>query len=97
MCPQPGTQARGLTAQGRLEPLDSNRGFLVGAGRRWRRIDLPETEQDAIAALILEQVADDQAWDESFARSQDALARLARRAREDVASGRVHALKPRVR
>jgi hypothetical protein len=54
--------------------------------------NLPESAQDAIAALILEQIADDRAWDESFARSQDQLARLAQKAREDVAA--THPLSP---
>lgn len=39
---------------------------------------LPQDEQDAIAALILEEIADERRWDESFARSQDRLAELAR-------------------
>ncbi len=38
---------------------------------------LPDPAQDAIAALILEQIADDHAWDEAFARSQGQLSRLA--------------------
>ena len=53
---------------------------------------LPDPEHDAIAALILEQIADDRAWDEAFAGSQDQLARLADKAREDIASGRVQLL-----
>lgn len=57
---------------------------------------LPAAEQDAIAALILEQIADDRAWDEAFARSQDGLARLAAKAREDIAAGRTRPLRPRV-
>ncbi len=56
---------------------------------------LPGPAQDAIATLILEQIADDRAWDESFARSQDRLAQLAQKAREDVAAGRVRPLAPR--
>jgi hypothetical protein len=59
--------------------------------------NLPESEQDAIAALILEQIADDRAWDKSFSRSQDQLSRLARKAREDVAAGRVRDLTRRMR
>ncbi len=58
---------------------------------------LPEPEQDAIAALILEQIADDRAWDEKFAGSQDLLARLAAKAREDVEAGRVRPLRRRSR
>ena len=53
---------------------------------------LPEPEQDAMATLILEQITDDSAWDEAFARSQGQLARLANKAREDVAAGRVRRL-----
>jgi hypothetical protein len=56
---------------------------------------LPDSSQDAIAALILEQIADDRAWDESFARSQDQLAQLAQKVREDAAAGRVRPLAPR--
>jgi hypothetical protein len=56
---------------------------------------LPEPAQDAIAALILEQITDDSAWDEAFARSQGQLARLANKAREDVAAGRVRNLSHR--
>jgi hypothetical protein len=50
---------------------------------------LPEPEQDAIAALILEGLADERRWDEAFARSQEPLARLAARVREDISAGRV--------
>jgi hypothetical protein len=56
---------------------------------------LPDPAQDSIAALILEQIADDHAWDEAFARSQDQLARLAAKAREDIAAGRVRRLEPK--
>jgi hypothetical protein len=51
---------------------------------------LPGPAQDSIAALILEQIADDHAWDDAFARSQDQLARLAAKVREDIAAGRLH-------
>lgn len=51
---------------------------------------LPEPAQDAIAALILEQIADDRAWDEAFAGSQGQLAKLAAKVREDIAEGRDH-------
>jgi hypothetical protein len=50
---------------------------------------LPEPEQDAIAALILDELADEQRWQENSARSQDQLARLAAKAREDIQAGRV--------
>ena len=53
---------------------------------------LGEPEQDAIAALILEELADERRWDEAFARSQEPLARLAAKAREDIAAGRVRSV-----
>jgi hypothetical protein len=56
---------------------------------------LPAPAQDAIAALILDQIADDRAWDEAFARSQDQLAQLAAKARADIAAGRVRRLRQR--
>lgn len=49
----------------------------------------PESEQDAIAALILDELSDERRWQESFARSQDQLARLAAKVREDIRAGRV--------
>jgi hypothetical protein len=55
---------------------------------------LPESAQDSIATLILEQITDDRAWDESFARSQDQLARLAEKARTEVAARRVRRPSP---
>src|SRR5207247_4340114 len=45
---------------------------------------LPEPEQDAIAALILEELADERRWRETFARSQEQLACLATNVREDI-------------
>jgi hypothetical protein len=50
---------------------------------------LPEPEQDAIAALILEELADERRWQERFSHSQDQLARLAAKVREDIRAGRV--------
>jgi hypothetical protein len=38
---------------------------------------LPKREQEAIGALILEEIASESRWDAQFAGSQDALARLA--------------------
>ncbi len=49
--------------------------------------ELPESEQDAIAALILDELADEKRWDAAFARSQDKLAEMAVKARADVQSG----------
>jgi hypothetical protein len=50
---------------------------------------LSEPQQDAIAALILEELADERRWDEAFARSQEPLARLAAKVREDIRAARV--------
>jgi hypothetical protein len=50
---------------------------------------LPEPEQDAIASLILEELADERRWQENFARSQGQLTRLAAKVREDIRAGRV--------
>jgi len=50
---------------------------------------LPATDQDAIAAVILDEIADERLWDEAFARSQEQLSRLAGKARADIQAGRV--------
>jgi hypothetical protein len=50
---------------------------------------LPDTEQDAIASLILDELADEQRWEESFARSQEQLGKLAAKVRTDIRTGRV--------
>jgi hypothetical protein len=55
---------------------------------------LPEQNQDAIAALILEELEDERRWDESFARSADQLAALAREAREERRRGETQPLDP---
>lgn len=47
---------------------------------------LSENEQNAIAALILEEIEDDFRWDKSFASSQDTLAVLAEEATEEINS-----------
>jgi hypothetical protein len=61
--------------------------------RAWEEVQkLPEAEQDAIASLILREIADERAWDEAFAASEDQLARLAARVREDIAAGRIRPL-----
>ncbi len=50
---------------------------------------LPDSEQDAIAAIILDELADERRWDQAFAASQDQLQRLAEPARQDIAAGKV--------
>ena len=41
---------------------------------------LPAAEQDAVAAILLEELASEQRWAESLAGSQDQLAELAQEA-----------------
>lgn len=53
---------------------------------------LPESEQDAIAAVLLEEIASEQRWSMSFAKSQDLLARLAEEALEEYATGKTQPL-----
>jgi hypothetical protein len=48
---------------------------------------LPDPEQDAIAALILEEIEDDRRWEQAFARSSEKLTALAARAAEQVRTG----------
>ncbi len=50
---------------------------------------LPDPEQDAIAAMILDELADERRWQESFARSADQLSGLAAKVRDDIRAGRV--------
>jgi hypothetical protein len=53
---------------------------------------LSSADQDAIASIILEEIQDEELWDETFARSQDKLARMAAKAREDIRAGRTRTL-----
>jgi hypothetical protein len=53
---------------------------------------LPESEQDAVAAILLEELASEQRWSESFAKSQDLLAKLAEEALAEHAAGRTKPL-----
>lgn len=59
-------------------------GRAIGEARK-----LAAADQDAIAALILDELADDRRWDEAFARSQGQLTKLAAKVRRDIAEGRV--------
>ena len=49
---------------------------------------LAPDQQDAIAAMILEELADEQQWDVAFEASQDTLLRLAERARAAKRAGK---------
>jgi hypothetical protein len=54
----------------------------------------PISEQDSIAALILEELNDDNRWDKSFARSPDLLAKLAAEAMAEHRAGKTQELDP---
>ncbi len=49
---------------------------------------LPPEKQEAIASIILEELEDERRWDEAFAASQDKLAKLAQKVRDDIKAGR---------
>ncbi len=49
--------------------------------------ELSLDEQDAIPALILEEIADEQAWNEAFARTQGKLGQIADKVRADIHAG----------
>ena len=53
---------------------------------------LSPEEQDAMAQFILDELEDEQRWDEAFAHSQDALSRLAEEVRHDIQTGKVKPL-----
>lgn len=49
---------------------------------------LPPEQQDAVAALVLDEISSENRWDEAFAKSQDVLAILAKDALEAHAAGK---------
>jgi hypothetical protein len=53
---------------------------------------LPAAEQDAVAAILLEELASEKKWSDSFAKSQDLLAKLAEKALAEHAAGRTKPL-----
>lgn len=53
---------------------------------------LPASDQDAVAAIVLEELASETRWSESFAKSQDALANLAEQALDEYDAGRTKPL-----
>jgi hypothetical protein len=55
---------------------------------------LPAPAQDAIAALILEELEDEAWWEKAFARSQDALAKFAEEAMAEDRAGKTKELDP---
>jgi hypothetical protein len=81
-----GPKFLGITAARRTENRLMSR-LLEQALTEVKR--LPLSEQDAIASLINDELADELRWRESFASSQDQQARLAAKVREDIRAGRV--------
>ncbi len=53
---------------------------------------LPPSEQDALAAIVLDELASEQRWGASFAKSQDELAKLAQQALAEYKAGRTKPL-----
>lgn len=55
-----------------------------------RAAEFPDAEQDRIAQLMLDAIADDARWQATFSGPQDKLARLAQRGRREITRGEVH-------
>lgn len=55
---------------------------------------LPEREQDALAAMILEELASERRWEKAFADSERVLAQLADEALAEHREGRTQVLDP---
>jgi hypothetical protein len=53
---------------------------------------LPESEQNAIASIILEEIEDERCWDEAFSRSPNILAKLAASAMAEYHAGETQEL-----
>ena len=50
---------------------------------------LPPEKQDAIAAVILEELEDERLWNKTFAESEDKIAQLADKVRADIKAERI--------
>jgi hypothetical protein len=53
---------------------------------------LPAEEQDAVAAIVLDELASEERWTASFAKSQEKLAKLAQEALAEYKAGRTKPL-----
>ena len=53
---------------------------------------LPPEEQDAIAAILIEEIASEQRWSQSFGRSENVLETLAAEALAEFESGKTRPL-----
>ncbi len=56
--------------------------------------NLPDSEQDAIASIILEELEDEAKWEKRFSDSKSSLARLASEAMEEGRRGETKELDP---
>lgn len=56
--------------------------------------NLPDSEQDAIASIILEELEDEAKWERRFSVSKDSLAKLASEAMEEERRGETKELDP---
>ena len=48
---------------------------------------LPDSSQDAIAAIVLEELKDEKKWEISFSNSQESLSKLATKVRNEIKQG----------
>ena len=55
---------------------------------------LPKGKQDALAAVLLEELTSDALWQQSFKKSATALAQLADEALDEFKSGKTESLDP---
>jgi hypothetical protein len=53
---------------------------------------LPERDQDALAALVMEELDSEKKWDNAFANSQDMLAQMAEQALAEHKNGETRPL-----
>jgi hypothetical protein len=49
---------------------------------------LPDSLQDAIAAIVLEELEDERKWETTFTNSQQPLSKLAAKVRTDIKKGK---------
>ena len=55
---------------------------------------LPDTEQDSLAKLLLEEIRSEQRWDQAFSDSTDRLSELADEALKEHHGGKTEDLEP---
>jgi hypothetical protein len=55
---------------------------------------LPEAEQEALGALLLEEIESERRWDELFSRPSTVIERMAQEAHEEHEAGRTTPLDP---